>query len=196
MPQPSPARPRHAVLTVVQGGAVRTGSSTTVGDLLDSDDSVGGDLAGSPDHLAATAPVRIAPATELAPVAARLAADVAILLARHGDRPQGDGSLLLPLALSVSLQRHDATPADLLQGMHLLRRALLQVAAADSDGAPVPLGAGEPVAACLQWGRYLHALLRRAAASAALPPARLAAATAAHLLERQGSAGRQPQLGR
>lgn len=183
VPEPSTARPQRPLLTVLQGGAAQPAPNVaTLGDGGGNGPVPGPALAPGPGT--AGPPVRLAPPSGATPIAARLAADVAVLLARHGDRQQGDGSLLLPLALSVGLQRHDATPADLLDGMHLLRRALLQVAHVDGDDAPVPLGAGETVAACLQWGRYLHALLYRAATAAGTAPARLAAATAAHLLDR------------
>jgi len=76
-----------------------------------------------------------------------------------------EGSLLLPLGLSLWLRRAGAgleeAPALLLG----VRRAVLAASALDRSTEPVPLLAGEPRTVVLHLAVYLDGLITRAAAS-------------------------------
>lgn len=110
-----------------------------------------------------------------------VAGDVATLLGTVPPGDAGSDTLALPLALSVSMRRHGIDADELVLALRLLRAAVLAVAGLDPSVEPVPLGGGDPVAAALHLGRYVHSLLERAALVSGCHPAAVAEAVAAHL---------------
>lgn len=110
-----------------------------------------------------------------------VAGDVAALLSGATPAEMGADLLVLPLALSVSMQRHGADVRELIAALRLLRAAVLAVAGFDAVTEPVPLGSGDPTAAALHFGRYLHDLLVRVASTSGCHPAAVAEAVVAHL---------------
>lgn len=122
-----------------------------------------------------------APGREDDELLARLAGEIALLLAAAPDSDAIRAPLALPLALSACMARHCVDPEGLIEAMLPLRRALLAVSALDPDDEPVPLAAGEPSDAALHLAAYLHGLLARASAASDLRRDALASAAAARL---------------
>lgn len=112
---------------------------------------------------------------------ARLAGDIAELLAAAPDTDATQAPLALPLGLSACMVRHCVDPEGLIEAMLPLRRALIAVSALDAASEPVPLTAGEPEDAALHLAAYLHGLLARASAASEIQRHALASAAAEQL---------------
>ncbi len=110
-----------------------------------------------------------------------VAAEVAAALAGATDDVLSSAPLMLPLALSVCMERHDAGTEGLISAMLSLRRAVLAVSGLDSRSEPVPLVAGDPRTAALGLAEYTRGLLVRAARACAAAPDDVASAAAARL---------------
>ncbi len=110
-----------------------------------------------------------------------VAAEVAAVLAEATDEVLDAAPLVLPLALSVCMERHDAGIAGLVAAMQSLRGAVLAVSGLDPLSEPVPLVAGDPRTAALGLAEYLRDLLSRAARACAAAPDDVAQAAAARL---------------
>jgi hypothetical protein len=117
------------------------------------------------------------------PEAATRAVAGAVALVLSGTTRQDlvTGSLVLPLALSVCMERHGVGPDGLVGAMRLLRSAVLADAGLDAASEPVPLAAGDPRSAVVALARYLHGLLERAASVLGCGPDAVASSAAARL---------------
>ncbi len=108
-----------------------------------------------------------------------MAADVAHVLAE--ERYRSGTGVELALALSLPMARHRIGPADLLDGLRLLRHAVLEVSRLDPDREPVPLAAGEPRVAAVNVAVYVSDLLGRAARVTGCDRVAMARTAATHL---------------
>jgi|GEM_PF-3064755 len=108
-------------------------------------------------------------------------AEVAAALARATDEVVATSPLVLPLALSLCMERHDAGVEGLIAVMQALRKAVLAESGLDAASEPVPLVAGDPRTAALRLAEHLRALLVRAAQACAAAPDEVASAAAARL---------------
>jgi len=110
-----------------------------------------------------------------------VAAEVGAVLAGATDDVLAAAPLMLPLALSVCMERHDAGTEGLISAMQSLRRAVLAVSGLDPRSEPVPLVTGDPRTAALGLAEYMRNLLVRAARACAAAPDDVASAAAARL---------------
>jgi hypothetical protein len=110
-----------------------------------------------------------------------VAAEVGAVLAGATDEVLAAAPLMLPLGLSVCMERHDAGTEGLISAMQALRRAVLAVSGLDPRSEPVPLVAGDPRTAALGLAEYLRDLLVRAARACAAAPDDVASAAASRL---------------
>ncbi len=90
------------------------------------------------------------------------APSVALGLAELTEADLAEGSLVLALSVSTWIRRSGITLGSARTIMFSLRRALLTSSELDGASEPIPLMAGDPVAAVLGLARYLWEMIDRA----------------------------------